>query len=367
QGTVTNAATGTNRNINNTQEITRDQTTGMLNGSVTVDHRLLTERGRAEIVKEQKDIPENFRQSAENLAKALPDGAYKDKALQTLNNIQASLANNPEMLAKGGDQVYKGYKEFIRQGGEPEQYEAIFDQEVLPLAKELNDVAKQASDDITKELAKYYGIDESQAASVAKRLLVTRQTEQNSSASHDSESISSDSSFDCSNCLHLEIAKASPRGSQILVSDMPTYKITLENGKDIYFKTGSNLAINIFDKSAAVSYKVDEAIKKTGIDPQLAGLALSLAFGGPIGLAKDLITDTVAGKEIATGVDTLKNQVTAIVRESDRETVSQLTTEKLQQKGDVSTEQVSEQVQRTKDGIGFLAELVGLGRGRGAG
>ncbi|MEB3755113.1 hemagglutinin repeat-containing protein, partial [Acinetobacter sp. MD2(2019)] len=66
QGTVTNAATGTNRNINNTQEITRDQTTGMLNGSVTVDHRLLTERGRAEIVKEQKDIPENFRQSAEN-------------------------------------------------------------------------------------------------------------------------------------------------------------------------------------------------------------------------------------------------------------------------------------------------------------
>ena len=363
QGTVTNVTDGTNRDINQNHEITRDQVTGMLDGSVTVDHRLLTESGRAEIVQQQKDIPENFRQSAENLAKALPDGAYKDKAIQTLNNIQASLANNPEMLAKGGDEVYKGYKEFIRQGGEPEQYEAIFDQEVLPLAKELNDVAKHASDDIKKELAKYYGIDESQAASVAKTLLVTRQNEQNGSASHDSEYISSDSSNDCSDCLHLEISKAPSRGSQILVSDTPTYKITLENGKDIYFETGSNLAIKIFDKSAAVSYKVDEAIKKTGVDPQLAGLALSLAFGGPIGLAKGLITDAVAGTEIATGVDILKNQVTAVVRESDRETVSQLTTEKLQQKGGVSTEQVSEQVQRTKDGVGFLASVIGVGGG----
>ena len=82
---------GTNRDINATQEITRDQTTGMLDGSVTIDHRLLTESGRAEIIQQQKDLPENFRQSAENLAKALPEGEYKDKALQTLNNIQARL------------------------------------------------------------------------------------------------------------------------------------------------------------------------------------------------------------------------------------------------------------------------------------
>ncbi|MDY6483216.1 hemagglutinin repeat-containing protein, partial [Acinetobacter faecalis] len=56
QGTVKNATDSTNRDINNTQEITRDQTTGMLDGSVTVDHRLLTEDGRAEIVQDHKDI-----------------------------------------------------------------------------------------------------------------------------------------------------------------------------------------------------------------------------------------------------------------------------------------------------------------------
>ena len=119
QGTVINAADTINRDINNTQEITRDQTTGMLNGSVTVDNRLLTEGGRAEIIQQQKDLPENFRQSAENIIKALPDNTYKQRALSSLNNIQAGLANNPEMLAKGGDEVYEGYKEFIRQGGEP--------------------------------------------------------------------------------------------------------------------------------------------------------------------------------------------------------------------------------------------------------
>ncbi len=56
QGTVKNATDSTNRDINNTQEITRDQTTGMLDGSVTVDHRLLTEDGRKEIIQDHKDV-----------------------------------------------------------------------------------------------------------------------------------------------------------------------------------------------------------------------------------------------------------------------------------------------------------------------
>ena len=104
-GTVKNTTELTNRDVNSTQEITRDQTTGMLNGSVTVDHRLLSESGRAEIVQQQKDLPENFRQSAENLVQALPDNTYKQRALNTLNNIQAGLVNNPEMLANGGEEV----------------------------------------------------------------------------------------------------------------------------------------------------------------------------------------------------------------------------------------------------------------------
>lgn len=59
QGQILNITEITNRDINTTQEITRDQVTGMLDGSVTVDHRLLTESGRAEIIQEQKKLPEN--------------------------------------------------------------------------------------------------------------------------------------------------------------------------------------------------------------------------------------------------------------------------------------------------------------------
>jgi hypothetical protein len=53
-----------NRDVNNTQEVTKDLITGALDGSVTVDNRLFTEEGRKNIVKDF----ENF---GGNLAKAL--------------------------------------------------------------------------------------------------------------------------------------------------------------------------------------------------------------------------------------------------------------------------------------------------------
>ena len=56
QGTVKNVTDMTNRDINNAQEITRDQTTGMLDGSVTVDHRLLTDDGRKEIIQDHEEV-----------------------------------------------------------------------------------------------------------------------------------------------------------------------------------------------------------------------------------------------------------------------------------------------------------------------
>ena len=49
------------------QEITRDQTTGMLDGSVTVDHRLLTESGRAEIIQAAERLPDNLKSAAEDI------------------------------------------------------------------------------------------------------------------------------------------------------------------------------------------------------------------------------------------------------------------------------------------------------------
>ena len=76
QGTV-NTTADTNRDINNTQEITRDQTTGMLDGSVTIDHRLLAESGREQIIQEQKDLPENAKKSAENIRNGIDELALK--------------------------------------------------------------------------------------------------------------------------------------------------------------------------------------------------------------------------------------------------------------------------------------------------
>ncbi|WP_373865973.1 hypothetical protein [Acinetobacter bereziniae] len=109
QGTVKNSTELTNRDINNTQEITRDQVTGLLNGSVTVDNRLLTESGRAQIIQEQKDLPQNSKIIAGSTATGglilgsgivgLLDekGSVQDATTLTKNN--ANIAYDAEMAA----------------------------------------------------------------------------------------------------------------------------------------------------------------------------------------------------------------------------------------------------------------------------
>ncbi|MGP3305026.1 ESPR-type extended signal peptide-containing protein [Acinetobacter baumannii] len=368
-GSVTGAPTTANRDVNNSQEITRDQTTGMLNGSVTVDHRLLSESGRAEIVQQQKDLPENFRQSAENLVQALPDNAYKQRALKSLNNIQAGLANNPEMLAKGGDEVYEGYKEFIRQGGEPEQYEALLNKEVLPLAKELNNTAKQTLDEIQKQIAEEYQVSDDTARSIVREVLtaVSQQDGANTNTTDETGTLNPNQPYKGTFVLPTIVVTA--KGDAVLIQGSQSDEASIAGENVVKVIDGSNLAIKLFDQSAAVSYKVNDAIEKTGIDPATAGLALSLAFGGPVGLARDLITDTLVGEPLAQGSDVLKNEVTAVVRDTSYDTVSGYTSNSTKQQLSGLTDpasqtalQVSEQLKRTKDGVGFLASVV-LGAG----
>lgn len=102
QGTVKNATDTTNRDINNTQEITRDQTTGMLDGSVTVDHRLLTDDGRKEIIKEQKDLPQN----AEIIGKMTAAG------VTSLGVATAALASKDQNLKQAYDTVMNPARTF---------------------------------------------------------------------------------------------------------------------------------------------------------------------------------------------------------------------------------------------------------------
>ncbi|MEG2269128.1 MAG: AHH domain-containing protein, partial [Acinetobacter sp.] len=105
QGTVKNTADSTSRDINNTQEITRDQTTGMLDGSVTVDHRLLTESGRAEIIHEQKEIVEQLNQVIEGtqtVSQAVKDGILAARKYeQVTQNMTLEEKNILDNLIKG--------------------------------------------------------------------------------------------------------------------------------------------------------------------------------------------------------------------------------------------------------------------------
>mgnify|MGYP000594276763 CR=1 FL=1 len=107
QGTVTNAIDSTNRDINNTQEITRDQVTGMLDGSVTVDHRLLSESGRAEIIQEQKDLAEDIESVATDLlalgvntAVKLGTGVDVQKIINEVNRIESTLNTEDQAIFK---------------------------------------------------------------------------------------------------------------------------------------------------------------------------------------------------------------------------------------------------------------------------
>jgi hypothetical protein len=58
---------GLNRDVDNTQEVTRDQITGALDGSITIDNRLLSEQGRTSIVKDFTNLTANIGQIAENI------------------------------------------------------------------------------------------------------------------------------------------------------------------------------------------------------------------------------------------------------------------------------------------------------------
>ena len=93
---------GTNRDINATQEITRDQTTGMLDGSVTVDHRLLTDDGRKEIIQEQKNLPQN----AEIIGKMTAAG------VTSLGVATAALASKDQNLKQAYDTVMNPARTF---------------------------------------------------------------------------------------------------------------------------------------------------------------------------------------------------------------------------------------------------------------
>lgn len=313
QGTVKNTTELTNRDINTTQEITRDQTTGMLNGSVTVDHRLLSESGRAEIVQQQKDLPENFRQSAENLAKALPDGAYKDKALQTLNNVQAKLYNLPSEYKEVGVVGNTVASELLKRGMESQDVEALFSKlDFFYAAKEFSEIQSQLT-----ELEK--------------------------------------------SGVNLETIFKEPKAGG---NEQETI---YAQGTDFETKVKSQttLGMTILSNVADLGNSIKDISESTGVDIEKVQLAVGLLISGPVRLViesgKSMAVDSVVGEKVAQGVDILANSMTAAAHDTSVNTISNWTNQENISELESSTGENKEaslkfanEVQKDKQGAEYL-------------
>ncbi|HFX6175415.1 TPA: hemagglutinin repeat-containing protein [Acinetobacter baumannii] len=285
QGTVKNTTELTNRDINTTQEITRDQTTGMINGSVTVDHRLLSESGRAEIVQQQKDLPENFRQgtenlrqSAENVIKALPESEYKKQVLQTLNNVQAKLYTMPTQYKDTGALGSEVVLGLIKEGVEPQTINKLFDDKAAGMTivlENLNDLNSKI-DNLKQQgltINDILGADKNQSSTVS---------------------------------------------DEITFKD---YKVGIENK--------STIGASLLQEINFIGNSIKEISKDTGVDLGTVQLAVGLMVSGPVRLvvdsAKSLGVDTLVGPYKEKGIDVLANAFTASAHLTSTDVVEKLT------------------------------------------
>ena len=123
---------GINRDLNNSQQVTKDQQTAGLDATVTVDHRLASEEGR-------QNIAENFEDTAEHgqdIARAAGDVVQSD-ALNILNfgealhnNAMATQLKNDLVRNPENAQILAGLK-----SDNPEEY-AQAKQQLAHLAQE---------------------------------------------------------------------------------------------------------------------------------------------------------------------------------------------------------------------------------------
>lgn len=81
---------GLNRDVDNSQEITRDEITGALDGSVTVDNRVFTESGRDQIADQHENLVDNIDQTlkdAWNLPNTLMGAAWGLAGMTVSDNV----------------------------------------------------------------------------------------------------------------------------------------------------------------------------------------------------------------------------------------------------------------------------------------
>ena len=224
----------------------------MLDGSVTIDHRLLTEAGRKEIIQEQKDLPENFRQSAENIVKQMPEGEYKEKALQSLNNIQAKLYSLPadfEGLEEYGQQVAG---ELLKNGLEIKEVEKIIDTDNY-----------------------WYAI-------------------QKLSAVQEQLDILSQNGSGIEQILNSELSKEQP-----IVNSNSLISILAENtDSSLAVKETDLLGFKFLHAAAEISKNIEKISVDSGVDIEKIQLAASVLLGGPVKATAGYIVNQFSGEYI---------------------------------------------------------------------
>lgn len=363
QGTVKNTTHETNRDINNTQEITRDQTTAMLDGSVTIDHRLLTESGRADIIKEQQELSENGVQVTKNIITLLPDGQYKTDALSTLSHLQAKVAATPVGFKEVGQELLDQYTKYIEQGNDPKLFRTMVDNpETLQLLQESYNLEKELNQYKQELILK--GMSEDEANESIRDKLLQRQNK-NSQTQNISDN-------ENNNEITEGDEESQPLNNPIFLGDLPTISIHASSGlllpnaqtdqaklndENISIINGSNIAIDVLSRVGQLKQNFDEIINSTGIDKEKASLVMNMLLGGVAGTVKALVVDQFAGEEIAKVQDAATTTMTALVHGTSYETVDKAINGN-SILGNTTAEQLADQLQLTKDGVGVVSAIV---------
>ncbi|WP_196086152.1 hypothetical protein [Acinetobacter sp. Res13-Abat-PEC07-P2-02] len=143
-----------------------------------------------------------------------------------------------------------------------------------------------------------------------------------------------------------------------------------EFGKDkISVSNESNVGIDIFTKVGQVKQKIDKTVESTGIDPQKASLALGLVLGGPVNLAKSVVTDYLYGDKVAELNERVVDEITAFIFNTDYDQIQSIKNSKNQSSNETAKQLVGQQ-ELTADGINLTTSVVlgasaavGIGKG----
>ncbi|WP_407412032.1 GH-E family nuclease [Acinetobacter sp.] len=285
----------------------------MLDGSVTVDHRLLTEAGRKEIIQQQKDLPENLKKATQNLkndveklALKLPDSKIQNKIITSLNQMV------------GGDMIAEAYKEFLKNGGTKEEFFVVAD----------NAYAQQYIKDLADTNEKIKELE---------------------SKGYSLEQI-----------LNTYITSV---GDTNVISVKGEHNVTLTEGTTI----GMQLLAASYGLSKSYSDFQQELNEKYGvaIDPETLSLVIGTILTGPAKTVANTLLSSQYGEYIQKAkdksIDFVSTSITAISYGTNTNVISTYTNPELKDQisqESVETQEWSKSASERKEGAKFLTNII---------